>query len=142
MYTTIKTKLGYNQSYAIVHELRDLGFESDVTDDGLRAIHPRCMWTLLRETVETIPGVTLHPFSKSGRVIELTDPLLMTARTYLGEYHKQYDSSRVLNELVAMLPPNGTGLYTIDLLRTTFSDYVKSIPNGSRTMANPAVIER
>ena len=84
---------------------------------------------------------------------ELTDPLLMTARTYLGEYHQQYDSSRVLNDLVAMLPPNGTGLYTLELLRTTFSDYVESIPsledytlptapNGSRTMINPAVIER
>ena len=60
---------------------------------------------------------------------ELTDPLLMTARTYLGEYHQQYDSSRVLNELVAMLPTNETGLYTLELLRTTFSDYVESIPS-------------
>ena len=68
MYTAIKTKLGYDQSYAIVEELRDLGFESDVTDDGLRAKHPRCMWSLLRDTVETIPGVTLHPFVKSRRV--------------------------------------------------------------------------
>lgn len=53
----------------------------------------------------------------------------LTPREYLGRYHKQYDSSRILNDLVAMLPFNGTGIYPLSLIADKFNEYLGSIPS-------------
>ena len=53
----------------------------------------------------------------------------LTPREYLNQYQQQYDSSRILNDLVAMLPPNGTGIYPLSLIQSKFNAYLESIPS-------------
>lgn len=55
----------------------------------------------------------------------------LTPREYLNQYQKQYDSSRNLNALVAMLPYNGTGIYPLELIQSKFTAYLNSIPSSS-----------
>ena len=63
----------------------------------------------------------------------------LTPREYLNQYQKQYASSRILNNLVAMLPPNGTGIYPLELIADKFTAYFESIPSPEYSPPAPSV---